>query len=55
MHCALGNGADLCVNEGQWLSVKLVSLKERIFAMSGPVPLCIPEGSISHVDNDSET
>ena len=42
------------------MSVELASLKER--KMSGPVerlpfwkaPLCIPEGSISHIDDDSE-
>ena len=49
------------------MSVKLASLKERkkeggFLTTSGPVgrlpfwkvPLCIPEGSISHADNDSE-
>ena len=27
--CALENGADLCVNEGQALSIELASLKEE--------------------------
>ena len=29
VHCALGNGTDLYVNEGQWLSECQVSLAER--------------------------
>ena len=56
MHCVLGNGADLYVNEGQWLSECRVSLaerkkkeKSRFLTVSGSVgrrlfwkvPLCI--------------
>ena len=29
VHCTLGNGADLCVNEGQLLSERRVSLAEE--------------------------
>ena len=60
MHCALGNGADLYVNEGQWLSECQVSLAERkkerrIFNhVWSSRKTAVLEGSISHADNDSE-
>ena len=67
VHCALGNGVDSYVNEGQWLSECRVILAERkkeeksIFdrvwfsrRMDVLEGAAMYSGIILHVDNDSE-